>query len=345
MAVQEGKGGTAARWEPLAQTSDFATTGDSNLDKNAASSSQEIKCSANSGAATGQKHSGRGRLTCCCPAAGRHLSKHSVHWAGIASRPYTAPRRAPRIAALVSVSPPRITVFTTASSRFCAWESCQRTLRNAVRNPALLVDVVGRGCDSGALNGTKQATIHFHVFGPACDAAIEFPGIALCTNGLGNRHCEQRVGLPTNRMRMSDRRVLARPLGHPGQIMVGSKDTQWANPHHRAVGLAIRIGPSPQTARDRHAAIKGPRVQPEDVSLPGFLGIVPPVLCQHAGQQQRHLGIIRRLSGNRVPGPSGGELPDTIGIFPSNLLWWLEFHQAYPVRPRRAGQGGILGPG
>ena len=29
------------------------------------------------------------------------------------------------------------------------------------QNPALLVDVVGRGCDSGALDGTKQATIHF----------------------------------------------------------------------------------------------------------------------------------------------------------------------------------------
>ena len=113
MAVQERKGGTAARWEQLAQTSDFATTGDSHLGKNAASSSQEIKYSANSGAATGQKHSGRGRLTCCCPAAGRQLSKHSVHWAGIASRPYTAPRTAPQIAALVPVSPPRITVFTT----------------------------------------------------------------------------------------------------------------------------------------------------------------------------------------------------------------------------------------
>ena len=59
MAVQEGKGGTAARWEPLAQTSDFATAGDSNVGKNAASSSQEITCSGNSGASTGQKHSGR----------------------------------------------------------------------------------------------------------------------------------------------------------------------------------------------------------------------------------------------------------------------------------------------
>ena len=59
MAVQEGKGGTAARWEPLSQTSDFATAGDSNVGKNAASLSQEIKCSANSGASTGQKHSGR----------------------------------------------------------------------------------------------------------------------------------------------------------------------------------------------------------------------------------------------------------------------------------------------
>ena len=44
----------AQRWDGLEDA------GDSNLGKNAASSSHEIKCSANSGASTGQKHSGRG---------------------------------------------------------------------------------------------------------------------------------------------------------------------------------------------------------------------------------------------------------------------------------------------
>ena len=121
------RGGTAARWEQLAQTSNFATPGDSNLGKNAASSSQEIKCSANSGAATGQKHSGRGRLTCWCPAAGRQLSKHSVHWAGIASRPYTAPRRAPQIAALVSVSLDRVLVFSVLTLAPRCRRATQRT--------------------------------------------------------------------------------------------------------------------------------------------------------------------------------------------------------------------------
>jgi hypothetical protein len=37
------------------------------------------------------------------------------------------------MAALVSVSPPRITVSTTPSSRLGAWRSSQRALRNAVR--------------------------------------------------------------------------------------------------------------------------------------------------------------------------------------------------------------------
>ena len=115
------------------------------------------------------------------------------------------------------------------------------------QNPALLVDVVGRGCDSSALDGTKQATIHFHVFGPACDAAIEFPGIALCTNGLGNRHCEQRVGLPTNRMRMSDRRVLARPLGHPSSTR--RRKPSWL-PRNRTSGALPACGPATTPSRN-----------------------------------------------------------------------------------------------
>jgi len=48
--------------------------------------------------------------------SGSSVSIRSI--AGIASRPHTAPRSAPQIAALVSVSPPLMTVSTTASSRF-----------------------------------------------------------------------------------------------------------------------------------------------------------------------------------------------------------------------------------
>jgi len=76
--------------------------------------------SASSNASTGQKYSGRGWRTFGYPAAGRHLSRDSTHCAGTASRPHTAPSSAPQMAALVSVSPPRMTVSTTASSRFGA---------------------------------------------------------------------------------------------------------------------------------------------------------------------------------------------------------------------------------
>ena len=169
------------------------------------------------------------------------------------------------------------------------------------QNPALLVDVVGRGCDSSALDGTKQATIHFHVFGPACDAAIEFPGIALCTNGLGNRHCEQRVGLPTNRMRMSDRRVLARPLGHPSSTR--RRKPSWL-PRNRTSRALPACGPATTPSRNH-----------------------PSVVRQSCSRSLR-----RRAPGHHRDIPVESAL--VAGIPPG-----------YPVRPRRAGQGGILGPG
>ena len=83
------------------------------------------KRSASAKASTGQKHAGRGRRTCGCPAAGRQFSAHSDHWAGITFRPHTAPRSAPQTAALVSVSPPRMTVSTTPASRLGVW--CNNT--------------------------------------------------------------------------------------------------------------------------------------------------------------------------------------------------------------------------
>lgn len=139
-------------------------------------------------------------------------------------------------------------------------------------------------------------------------------------DGMGNRHREYCVGFLTDRMGMGDRGILSCPLGHVLQIMFGSEDAERADPHHRPVGLAFLIEPSPQTARNGHAAIEGPRVQPEDVGLPGFRRVVSSLVHQHSGQQQRHFRIVSRLSRNRVPGSPVGKFPDAVGKFRLDLF-------------------------
>ena len=49
---------------------------------------------------------------------GRQFSTFYFHWVGMADLPWIAPSKTPQIAALVSMSPPCITMFTTPSSRF-----------------------------------------------------------------------------------------------------------------------------------------------------------------------------------------------------------------------------------
>ena len=137
---------------------------------------------------------------------------------------------------------------------------------------------------------------------------------------MGNSHREQCIGLLTDRMGMGDRRVLPCPLGNQLSVMVGSEDAQRADPHHRAVGLAVRIGTTPQTTGDGHTAIEGTGVQPKDVRFSGFIGIIPSLIRQHAGQQQRHLGIVGRLAGNRVPSASVGKFPDAARVFPPDVI-------------------------
>ena len=213
------------------------------------------------------------------------------------------------------------------------------------QDPALLVDVVGGRRHGGGADGVQQAALHPHLLGPTGDAAIEVLRLTFSTDGLGNRQGEEGVGLPTDRVRMGERRVLARPLGYLRQLIAGSKDAQRADPHQGAVGLAVRVGPAPETAGDRSAAIEGIRSQPEDVSLAGLLGIEPSPLRQHSGQRQRHLGVVGGLSGDGVPGPSIRQLPDAFGIFPSDLFRCLELHQAAQRVAGELSQQAPLGPG
>ncbi|MGI6459872.1 MAG: restriction endonuclease [Candidatus Hydrogenedentales bacterium] len=93
-----------------------------------------------------------------------------------------------------------------------------------------------------------------------------------------------------------------------------------AQPDKTPIGLAVRIGTTPQAAGDSHAAIEGLGVQPEQVSLSGFPWVIPPLIRQQTGQQQRPLGIIGRLAGNRISSPPVGKFPDAVGILPSDLF-------------------------
>jgi hypothetical protein len=114
---------------------------------------------------------------------------------------------------------------------------------------------------------------------------------------MGNRQREQRVSLLTDRMGMSDRCIPARPLGHLIQIMVGSE------------------GRSRQSNRNRSA-----QSPTEDINLPGLIGIVSSLVRQHAGQQQCHFRIVRRLACDGVPSAHVGKFTDAIRVFPQNDL-------------------------
>ena len=56
--------------------------------------------------------------------------------------------------------------------------------------------------------------------------------------------------------------------------------------------------------------------------------IVPALIRQHSGQQQGHLGIVCRLAGNRVPGAPVGKFPDTVRVFPPDVILRTKLDQA-----------------
>lgn len=84
------------------------------------------RCSPRQRISTGQKVRGRGLRTPSTPAIGRQHRTRSRHWAGMASRPWTAPKSAPAMAPLVSVSPPQRTVSMTPAAKSGAWRSWKK---------------------------------------------------------------------------------------------------------------------------------------------------------------------------------------------------------------------------
>lgn len=122
--------------------------------------------------------------------------------------------------------------------------------------------------------------------------------------------------------------VLLGPVAHSFQWVVGSEDAQGADPHHGPVGLTVGVRTSPQSSGDGHTAVKGIGVEPELIGLKRGIGIIGSTLCQHPGQQQRHLRVIGRLTGNGVPCAAIGQFPHAFRVAAADLLRRLELDQA-----------------
>ena len=66
---------------------------------------------------------------------------------------------------------------------------------------------------------------------------------------------------------------------------------------------------------------------------------------QNACQRQSQFGIVRRLSGNRVPGAPVGKIPDTIGVLSTNLIGGVELDKTAERVPCQLAKQASLSPG
>ena len=213
------------------------------------------------------------------------------------------------------------------------------------QDPALLANVIRWWCVRRTGYRLHEWVVHTHLVGPDYDLFIHVMGPSPISDGSSNRYREQRIGLSADRMGMGQSGILACPFGDLFESKIRSENSQRTDPHHGPVGLAVRIGAATEPTGDGHATVERAGIQPIDIRLAGLLSVVSSVVRQHPGQQQRHLGIICRLSGNGVPGSAIRQFPDTIRVFPSYLLRCLELHQAAQSVPGQLTEKAALGSG
>ncbi|MDY0186277.1 MAG: hypothetical protein RBR43_10440 [Desulfuromonadaceae bacterium] len=196
------------------------------------------------------------------------------------------------------------------------------------QHPALLLYVVSRWRFDGAMDGVHESWFDCQVGSPLFDILVELLGLAARCNSVSNRHSEKRVSLHTHRVWMRQSGVLSGPVANRFQWVVGPEDAQGADPHHGPVGLTVGVRTPPETSGNGHAAVKRIGVEPELIGLKRGIGIIGPTFCQHTGQQQRHFRVVRRLTGNGVPGTAIGQFPHAIRVAAVDLLRRLKLDQA-----------------
>lgn len=74
-------------------------------------------------------------------------------------------------------------------------------------------------------------------------------------------------------------------------------------------------------------------MQPKQVCLTRLFRVIAPMLYQHPCQDQRHLGIVGRLPGNRPPSPAVRKLSDATRVFGTNLFQRVELYEAAQASP------------
>ena len=90
--------------------------------------------------------------------------------------------------------------------------------------------------------------------------------------------------------------ILHGPFSHLIQFKSGSGNPERTDPHHRSVGLTVRVGIPSKPGGNGHAAIKRVGTQPVLIFLTCRLRIIRTGFHQHPGKEQSHL----RISGNQM---------------------------------------------
>ena len=155
---------------------------------------------------------------------------------------------------------------------------------------------------------------------------------------------EQRAGLSAHRVRVRYRGILPGPLQNVGRLVVRPEDPEGADPHQGAVGLTLGIGSPRQPGSTGGAAVIRAGLEPPDVRFTDRVLIVPALLDEGSRQHQGHLGVVRRLTGQRVPGAAAGQFPDSRRMTGANRFRRLELDEAAQRVTGELAEQAPLGP-
>ncbi len=101
-------------------------------------------------------------------------------------------------------------------------EQLPESVMEGNENPAFMTGVLRWRSTGGRTNDVKNRSIDVPLPGPLRDPMVDFHGAAGRTDRMGNRHGEQGVCLPADRVRMGEGRILPGPLRHLRQGVAGT---------------------------------------------------------------------------------------------------------------------------
>ena len=187
---------------------------------------------------------------------------------------------------------------------------------------------VFRRPDPGLLDARPHRRADLRFVRPRQDPFVQPVRRRAAVDRVSERHREEGVRVETDPIRMREAGVFPRPARDRVEGVRGAEDAERADSHQRPVGLALVARVPEQAVPDRQAAVERVRVEPLHVGAVGRRRVVRAAGDQRAGKRQRHLGVVRRLSRERVERASVLEVADPVRIPASDGLGRLKLDEA-----------------